>query len=192
MAITKPALPYAKDALAPHISEETMGYHYDKHHQAYVDKLNGLMAGTPFENSTLEEMILKADGGVFNNAAQVWNHTFYWHSLSPQGGGAPTGEIAALIDRDFGGFEQFKTAFTEAALTQFGSGWAFLVQDDAGTLRIVKTSNAGNPMTEGLHPLLTCDVWEHAYYIDTRNDRGAYLKNYWSLIHWDFANANLR
>ena len=189
-SFTLPPLPYAMDALAPHISRETLEYHYGKHHQTYVNNLNKLVPGTEFEHKTLEEIIKKATGGLFNNAAQVWNHTFYWHSLAPQGGGEPTGKLAAAINATFGSFAQFQELFTTTALTTFGSGWAWLVKDHAGKLSVVSTSNAGNPLTNDLIPLLTCDVWEHAYYIDTRNDRGAYLKNYWELVNWDFVASN--
>ena len=189
-SFTLPPLPYAMDALAPHISRETLEYHYGKHHQTYVNNLNKLVPGTEFEHKTLEEIIKKATGGLFNNAAQVWNHTLYWHSLAPQGGGEPTGKLAAAINATFGSFAQFQELFTTTALTTFGSGWAWLVKDHAGKLSVVSTSNAGNPLTNDLIPLLTCDVWEHAYYIDTRNDRGAYLKNYWELVNWDFVASN--
>ena len=189
-SFTLPPLPYAMDALAPHISRETLEYHYGKHHQAYVNNLNKLVPGTEFEHKTLEEIIKKATGGIFNNAAQAWNHTFYWHSLAPQGGGEPTGKLAAAINSTFGSFAQFQELFTTTAMTTFGSGWAWLVKDHAGKLSVVSTSNAGNPLTNDQIPLLTCDVWEHAYYIDTRNDRGAYLKNYWELVNWDFVANN--
>jgi len=192
MTIELPALPYAMDALAPAISKETLEYHYGKHHRAYVTNLNNLIPGTEFEHMTLEEIMLKAKGGIFNNAAQVWNHTFYWHSLSPQAGGEPTGELAEKIKKTFGSFEEFKTLFTKAATTQFGSGWAWLVKNNADELEIVQTSNAGNPLLEGKKPLLTCDVWEHAYYIDTRNDRAAYIANFWKLVNWKFAENNYK
>jgi len=190
MTFKLPALPYALNALEPHISQETLEYHYGKHHQAYVNKLNALIPGTEYEGMTLEDIIMKSDGGIFNNAAQVWNHTFYWHCMSPQGGGDPYNALASAIDEAFGSFEKFKEAFTHAALTQFGSGWAWLVKDKHNKLEIVQTSNAGNPMTEGKTPLLTCDVWEHAYYIDTRNDRPKYVSNFWNLINWDFIVKN--
>lgn len=192
MTFTLPALPYEKDALAPHISKETLEYHYGKHHQAYVTNLNKLIVGTQFEKSSLEDIIKNAAGGVFNNAAQVWNHTFYWHCLSPQGGGEPKGRTAELINQAFGSFSAFKEQFSQAAATTFGSGWAWLVQDDSGALKIISTSNAGTPMTEGLQALLTCDVWEHAYYIDYRNARPDYIKAFWSLVNWDFVAENLR
>ncbi len=186
-----PPLPYAMDALEPHISRETLEYHYGKHHQTYVTNLNNLIAGTEFENMSLEEIICKASGPIFNNAAQVWNHTFYWNSLSPNGGGPATGVVGDAINRDFGSFDSFKEAFTKAAVTLFGSGWAWLVKTPEGKLEIVQTSNAGNPLTEGKTPILTCDVWEHAYYIDYRNARPKYLEAFWNLVNWDFANQNL-
>lgn len=190
MTFELPSLPYEMDALAPHISKETLEYHYGKHHRAYVNNLNNLLPGTEFEGKSLEDIMLSAKGGVFNNAAQIWNHTFYWHSLAPNAGGEPTGDLATQINADFGSFDAFKEAFTKAAMTQFGSGWAWLVKNKAGKLEVVQTANAGNPMLDGHQPLLTCDVWEHAYYIDTRNDRGAYLKNFWELVNWDFAAKN--
>ncbi|HHJ39206.1 MAG: superoxide dismutase [Methylothermaceae bacteria B42] len=186
-----PPLPYAMDALEPHISRETLEYHYGKHHQTYVTNINNLIAGTEFENMSLEEIICKASGPIFNNAAQVWNHTFYWNSLSPNGGGSATGAVGDAINRDFGSFDSFKEAFTKAAVTLFGSGWAWLVKTPEGKLEIVQTSNAGNPLTEGKTPILTCDVWEHAYYIDYRNARPKYLEAFWNLVNWDFANQNL-
>jgi Fe-Mn family superoxide dismutase len=192
MTFTLPQLPYAMDALAPHISKETLEYHYGKHHQAYVTNLNKLVTGTEFESMNLEDVILKAKGGMFNNAAQAWNHTFYWHSLSPNGGGEPKGALADAINKNFGSFAAFKEQFTQAAATTFGSGWAWLVQDASGALKIISTSNAGTPMTEGLTALLTCDVWEHAYYIDYRNVRPDYINAFWSLVHWEFAAQNLK
>ncbi|GAB6067700.1 superoxide dismutase [Fe] [Methylothermus subterraneus] len=185
-----PPLPYAMDALEPYISKETLEYHYGKHHKAYVDNLNNLIPGTEFENLTLEEIILKASGPIFNNAAQVWNHTFYWNSMAPNGGGEPEGKLADAIRRDFGSFEAFKEAFSKAAVALFGSGWAWLVKS-GDKLEIVQTSNAGNPLTSGKKPLLTCDVWEHAYYIDYRNARPKYVENFWNLVNWDFAARNL-
>ncbi len=190
MTFELPPLPYAKDALAPHISEETLEYHYGKHHQTYVTNLNNLVPGTEFEGKSLEEIIKTSSGGIFNNAAQVWNHTFYWNSLSPNGGGEPTGDLANAIIRTFGSFEEFKEAFTKCAVTTFGSGWAWLVKNPNGSLELVSTSNAGCPLTEGQTPLLTCDVWEHAYYIDYRNARPKYLEAFWSLVNWDFASKN--
>ena len=190
MAYELPELPYSKDALAPHISEETLNFHYGKHHQAYVNKLNALVPGTEFEGLSLEDIIMKANGGIFNNAAQIWNHTFYWHSMSPNGGGEPTGELATALEKAFGSIDSFKEKFTEKALTQFGSGWAWLVKNKDGALEVVNTLNANNPLTDGKKPLLTCDVWEHAYYIDTRNDRAKYVSNFWQLVNWDFAAEN--
>ncbi|CCE24987.1 MULTISPECIES: superoxide dismutase [Fe] [Methylotuvimicrobium] len=190
MAYELPALPYAKDALAPHISEETLEFHYGKHHQTYVTNLNNLVPGTEFDGLPLEEIVVKSSGGIFNNAAQIWNHTFYWNSLSPNGGGEPTGDLANAINRTFGSFDEFKAAFTKCAVTTFGSGWAWLVKNKDGSLALVSTSNAGCPLTEGQTPLLTCDVWEHAYYIDYRNARPAYLEAFWALVNWDFASAN--
>ncbi|HAU1192551.1 TPA: superoxide dismutase [Fe] [Legionella pneumophila] len=192
MTFTLPQLPYALDALAPHISKETLEYHYGKHHNTYVTNLNKLIPGTEFESMTLEEIIMKAKGGIFNNAAQVWNHTFYWHSMSPNGGGEPKGKLAEAINKSFGSFAAFKEQFTQTAVTTFGSGWAWLVQDQTGALKIISTSNAGTPMTEGLQALLTCDVWEHAYYIDYRNRRPDYIEAFWSLVNWDFASSNLK
>ena len=190
MAFELPALPYAKDALAPHISEETLEFHYGKHHQTYVTNLNNLVPGTEFDGLSLEEIISKSSGGVFNNAAQIWNHTFYWNSLSPNGGGEPEGGLANAIKRAFGSFEEFKAEFTKCAVTTFGSGWAWLVKNSDGSLALVSTSNAGCPLTEGQTPLLTCDVWEHAYYIDYRNARPKYLEAFWALVNWDFAAEN--
>lgn len=192
MTFTLPQLPYALDALSPHISKETLEYHYGKHHNAYVTNLNKLIAGTEFESMSLEDIIMKAKGGVFNNAAQVWNHTFYWHSMTPDGGGEPKGTLAEAINKNFGSFAAFKEQFTQAAATTFGSGWAWLVQDATGALKIISTSNAGTPMTEGFNALLTCDVWEHAYYIDYRNVRPDYISAFWSLVNWDFVNSNLK
>jgi Fe-Mn family superoxide dismutase len=190
MAFSLPALPYDKSALAPHISAETLEIHHGKHHNAYVTNLNKLLEGNPLAEKSLEEVILASDGGIFNNAAQVWNHTFYWHSLKPNGGGAPTGDLAAAIDRDFGSFEKFKEAFTAAATTQFGSGWAWLVLEN-GKLSVTKTSNADLPLKHGQTALLTIDVWEHAYYVDYRNLRPKYIETFLtSLANWDFAAAN--
>jgi len=186
-----PELPYAKNALEPHISAETLEYHYGKHHATYVANLNKLIPGTEFENLALEDIIKKASGGIFNNAAQVWNHTFYWNSMSPQGGGEPSGALADAINKAFGSVADFKDKFSTSAATNFGSGWTWLVKKGDGSLDIVNTSNAGNPLTEGLTPLLTCDVWEHAYYIDYRNARPKYLEAFWNLVNWDFAAQNL-
>lgn len=190
MAFELPALPYAKTALAPHISEETLEFHYGKHHQTYVTNLNNLVPGTEFDGLALEDIISKSSGGIFNNAAQIWNHTFYWNSLSPNGGGQPSGNLASAIEASFGSFEAFKAEFTKCAVTTFGSGWAWLVKDKEGNLSLVSSSNAACPLTEGLTPLLTCDVWEHAYYIDYRNARPKYLEAFWSLVNWDFAATN--
>ena len=191
MAFELPELPYSQDALEPHISAETLSFHYGKHHNTYVVKLNGLVGGTEFENKTLEEVIKSSDGGVFNNAAQIWNHTFYWNSLSPNGGGEPTGKIADAITAAFGSFDAFKEKLNDKAVNNFGSSWTWLVKKADGTLDIVNTSNAATPITEdGLTPLLTVDLWEHAYYIDYRNVRPDYLKAFWSLVNWDFANEN--
>jgi len=190
MTFELPALPYANDALAPHISAETIEFHYGKHHQTYVTNLNNLVPGTEFEGLSLEDIVKKSSGGIFNNAAQVWNHTFYWNSLSPNGGGAPTGGLANAIERTFGSFEEFKEAFSKCAVTTFGSGWAWLVKNANGTLELVSTSNAGCPLTAGQTPILTCDVWEHAYYIDFRNARPKYLEAFWALVNWEFASAN--
>ena len=186
-----PPLPFKDDALEPVISKETLEYHHGKHHQAYVNNLNKLIEGTDFEAMTLEEIIKKSSGGVFNNAAQVFNHTFYWHCLAPEAGGEPTGKLAEAIDQAFGSFESFKEKFSATAATTFGSGWAWLVKNDDGKLEIVSTSNAGTPLTEGKKPLLTCDVWEHAYYIDYRNARPSYIEKFWELVNWDFVASNL-
>jgi len=187
-----PNLPYAKDALAPHISAETFDYHHGKHHQAYVTKLNALTEGKPEAGKSLEELIKTTSGGLFNQAAQVWNHTFFWNSMKPAGGGAPSGDLADAINRDFGSFDKFKEAFTAAAAGQFGSGWAWLVKD-GGKLAVTSTSNAGNPMTDGKTPILTLDVWEHAYYVDYRNARPKFIEAYLeNLVNWDFAAANFK
>lgn len=191
MAFTLPSLPYDMSALEPHISKETLEYHYGKHHQTYVTNLNNLVAGTEFENASLEDVVKKSSGGVFNNAAQVWNHTFYWNSLSPNGGGAPTGALADAINAKWGSFDAFKDAFTKSAAGNFGSGWTWLVKKADGSLDIVNTSNAGTTLTTTDVALLTCDVWEHAYYIDYRNARPKYLENFWNLANWEFAASNL-
>lgn len=180
-----PKLNYELNALEPHISQKTLEFHYGKHHQTYITNLNKLIVGTEFENSTLEEIIKSASGGVFNNAAQVWNHTFYWEGFSPKGGGVPKGKIADAINNAFGSFDAFKEKFATAAATLFGSGWAWLVKKADGSVEIVQESNAGNPMKSGLKPLLTCDVWEHAYYIDYQNRRVDYIASFWNLIDWD-------
>lgn len=192
MTFTLAQLPYPMNGLAPYISQETLEYHYGKHHNAYVTNLNKLIPGTEFESLSLEEIIMKAKGGIFNNAAQVWNHTFYWHCLSPNGGGEPTGKLAEAIIKNFGSFAAFKEKFTQTAATTFGSGWAWLVQDASGALDIISTGNAGTPMTEGLTALLTCDVWEHAYYIDYRNVRPDYINAFWSLVNWEFVTSNMK
>ncbi len=191
MAFELPALPYAMDALAPHISAETLEYHYGKHHKGYVDKLNGLVRGTEYEGKELDELVRTTSGGLFNNAAQHWNHSFYWNCLSPDGGGEPGGGLAQAIAESFGSFQAFKDQFTQTAAGTFGSGWAWLVKDASGRLEIVSTSNAGNPMTDGKTPLLTCDVWEHAYYIDYRNARPKYIEAFWNLVNWDFVAGRL-
>ena len=191
MSFELPALPYEKNALEPHISAETLEYHYGKHHNTYVVNLNNLVKGSEFEGKSLEEIIKTSNGGVFNNAAQVWNHTFYWHCLSPQGGGEPQGALAAAIDKSFGSFAAFKEQFTDAAVKNFGAGWTWLVKKPDGALAIVNTSNAATPLTGEDKPLLTVDVWEHAYYIDYRNARPKYLENFWALVNWTFAAENL-
>jgi len=191
MAFQLPELPYSKEALSPQISPETIDYHYGKHHQAYVDNLNRLTEGTESENKTLEEIMLGSEGGLFNNAAQVWNHSFYWQCLNPGGGGAPSSEVAEVLDAAFGSFDAFKEQFTTAAVTHFGSGWAWLVRGPDGTLSITSTGNADCPILGGATPLLTCDVWEHAYYIDYRNARPKYVEAFWNLVNWDFVAENL-
>ncbi len=191
MAFELPALPYAQDALEPHISAETLEFHYGKHHKTYVDKLNGLVEGTELASKSLEDIVKTSEGGIFNNAAQIWNHTFYWNCLSPNGGGAPDGELAEAISAAFGSFEAFKQAFTESAINNFGSSWTWLVKKADGSLAIVNTSNAATPVTESDQtPLLTCDVWEHAYYIDYRNARPKYMEAFWKLVNWEFVNQN--
>jgi Fe-Mn family superoxide dismutase len=191
MAYELPGLPFGESALEPHISAETLAYHHGKHHKAYVDNLNRLIAGTSWEASSLEEMIQKSEGGVFNNAAQVWNHTFYWSCLSPTGGGKPTAPLSDRIGEAFGSFANFREQFTQAAMTHFGSGWAWLVRQPSGQLVITSTGNADNPLASGDTPVLTCDVWEHAYYIDYRNARAEYLDHFWELVNWDFVSSNL-
>src|SRR3990167_11434423 len=192
MTFELPPLPYALDALAPAISKETLEYHYGKHHQAYVTNLNKLVENTDYQNRSLEEIIKTSTGGIFNNAAQVWNHTFYWHCLSPQGGGKPTGALAAAIDEAFGSFDAFKEKFSQMAIATFGSGWGWLVKNAQGKLEIMATSNAGTPMMEDKTALLTCDVWEHAYYIDYRNLRAKYVEMFWSLVNWEFVDQNFK
>src|SRR5699024_1347035 len=191
MAITLPAIPYTLDALAAHISNETLEFHHGKHHAAYVNNLNNLIEGTEHASSSLEDIIRNSSGGVFNNAAQVWNHTFYWNSMSPNGGGTPSGKVAEAINSKWGSFDAFKEAFNKAAAGNFGSGWTWLVKKADGSVDIVNTDDADTPLTTGDTPLLTCDVWEHAYYIDYRNARPKYLENFWNLVNWDFANENL-
>ena len=191
MAIELPALPYAIDALAPHISQETLEFHHGKHHKTYVDKLNAAIPGTEFENKSLEDIITSASGPVFNNAAQIWNHTFYWNCLSPNGGGEPSGAIADAINAKFGSFADFQAQFNDKAVNNFGSSWTWLVKNADGSLEIVNTSNAGTPMTAGQTALLTVDLWEHAYYIDFRNARPKYLEAFWNLVNWDFVADNL-
>ncbi|HGN1673189.1 TPA: superoxide dismutase [Fe] [Proteus mirabilis] len=191
MSFELPKLPYALDALEPHISKETLEYHYGKHHQTYVTNLNNLVKGTNLENKSLEELIKTTEGGIFNNAAQVWNHTFYWNCLAPNAGGAPTGKIAEAINKAFGSFEEFKKQFNDAAAKNFGSGWTWLVKKADGSLAIVNTSNAATPVSGEDKPLLTVDVWEHAYYIDYRNARVKYLEEFWALVNWSFVEANL-
>jgi superoxide dismutase, Fe-Mn family len=184
-------LPYAKDALAPHLTPETLSFHYEKHHQAYLNNLKNLLAGKPEAEKSLEEIVKTAQGGVFNNAAQVWNHDFYWKSMKPQGGGEPSGKLGDALKRDFGSFADFKTQFQDAAVKQFGSGWAWLVEE-GGKLKITTSSNAETPLTRGAKCLVTCDVWEHAYYIDYRNLRAKYVETWLqSLVNWDFAAKNL-
>ncbi len=186
-----PPLPYEKNALEPHISAETLEYHYGKHHQTYVTNLNNLIEGTEFADQSLEDIITGSSGGVFNNAAQVWNHTFYWNCLSPSGGGEPSGALADAINAKFGSFADFKEAFTKSAVTNFGSGWTWLVKSADGGVEIVNTSNAGTPLTDGKTPLMTCDVWEHAYYIDYRNARPKYMEAFWNLVDWNAVAGRL-
>lgn len=184
MAFSLPELPYAANALEPVISENTINFHYGKHHQAYVTNVNNLVAGTEFEKASLEEIILKAEGGIFNNGAQVWNHTFYFMQFSPDGCREPKDELKAAIDAKFGSFDAFKEAFSKAAATLFGSGWAWLIVNESGELEIVQTSNAGNPLRDGKKTLLTCDVWEHAYYLDKQNARPKYIEDFWKIVDW--------
>jgi Fe-Mn family superoxide dismutase len=184
MAFDLPSLPYGMDALEPFISKQTLEFHYGKHHQTYVNNLNKLVLGTEFENASLEDTIKKAEGGIFNNAAQVWNHTFYWNCLCPNGGGTPSGKLADSINEAFGSFDTFKEIFSTASTTLFGSGWVWLVKNQEGKLEIIQTSNAGNPLRDGFTPLLTCDVWEHAYYLDKQNRRPAYVDDFWKIVDW--------
>lgn len=195
MQHTLPDLPYAKDALEPYISAETIAFHYGKHHQTYVTNLNKLIVGTEFENASLEEIVKKSSGAIFNNAAQIWNHTFYWNGLTPNTSNAArampsSGKLVEAIQAKWGSLDAFKTAFTQCAVTTFGAGWAWLVKKEDGTLDIVSTSNAATPLTGKAIPLLTCDVWEHAYYIDYRNARADYVEKFWNIIHWDFVEKN--
>ena len=192
MAIELPALPYAQDALEPHISKETLEYHYGKHHKTYVDNLNKMIEATEFADKSLEDIVRSSQGGTFNNAAQVWNHTFYWNCLSPNGGGEPTGKVADAINAAFGDFDKFKEELTKTAVGTFGSGWGWLVQKADGSVALVSTSNAATPLTGDDTPLLTCDVWEHAYYIDYRNARPKYLEAFWNLVNWDFVASQMR
>ncbi|MCK5862510.1 MAG: superoxide dismutase [Candidatus Hydrogenedentes bacterium] len=191
MSFKQPELPYALNALAPYLSEEQMSYHYGKHHAAYFTNLNGLLEGKPEAELPLKEVVVKAEGGVFNNAAQAWNHSFFWQCLSPSGGGLPTGDLLARIERDFGSFDQFKEQFSTAAAKLFGSGWAWLALDSAGKLVIMQLSNADTPLKHGAEPLLTLDVWEHAYYVDYRNARPKFVEGFWGAVNWDFVSANL-
>ncbi len=191
MEHTLPALPYAMDALQPLISKETLEFHYGKHHQAYVTNLNNLIKGTEFENASLEDIVKKSSAGIFNNAAQVWNHTFYWNCLKPSGGGNPTGALLAGIEAKWGSVDNFKAEFTKSCVGNFGSGWTWLVKKPDGSLDIVNTSNAATPLTGADKPLMTCDVWEHAYYIDYRNLRAKYVEIFWQLVNWDFVAKNL-
>lgn len=190
MSFSLPELPYAKEALEPHMSRETLEYHYGKHHKAYVDKANAAAVGTEFENMSLEDAVKKASGGLFNNVAQIWNHSFFWNCLTPKQH-PPSKKLADALIKNFGGIEDFKKKFTESAAGNFGSGWTWLVKDGSGKLEVVNTANAGTPLTDGKTPLLTCDVWEHAYYIDYRNARPTYLEHYWSLVNWEFVEKNL-
>ncbi len=187
-----PPLPYEKDALAPHMSKETLEFHYGKHHQTYVTKLNELIPGTEFENLSLEEIIKKSSGPIFNNAAQIWNHSFFWQSLAPNGGGAPGGALGEAINKKWGSYDKFKEVFTQAALTLFGSGWTWLVKRSDGTLDLMQTSNAATPLTGDTTPLLTLDVWEHAYYIDYRNARPKFVEGFWQIVNWNFAEQNFK
>jgi superoxide dismutase, Fe-Mn family len=185
MSFELPKLPYDLNALEPHISQKTLEYHYGKHHQTYVTNLNNLVPGTKFEGADLETIVKEADGGIFNNGAQVWNHTFYFLQFSPKGPRAPQGKLADAINAHWGSFDAFKEEFTKASVTLFGSGWSWLVKDAAGKLSILQEGNAGNPLRKGLTPILTCDVWEHAYYLDTQNKRPDYLKNFWEILDWN-------
>lgn len=187
-----PDLPYAYDALAPHISSETLSLHHDKHHGTYVDKLNALIETTDFADKALTEIVRSASGGIFNNGAQAWNHAFFWHCLSPNGGGNPTGELASAVERDFGSVDALRDEISNALITLFGSGWVWLARDSEGKLSVEARSNAGNPLTDDKTPILTCDMWEHAYYVDYRNEKKRYVDAFWELVNWDFAAENLR
>jgi len=191
MAFELPPLPFEKNALEPHISEQTVNFHYGKHHKTYVEKTNKLIEGTNFEDASLEKIIKEADGGIYNNGAQAWNHTFYWNSLSPGGGGKPTGDLLSMIERDFGSFEEFKSEFTNSAATLFGSGWTWLALTPDGKLQILQESNAGNPLRKGMTPILTCDVWEHAYYLDRQNRKPEYIDAFWKLVNWEMVANRL-
>ena len=191
MAIELPPLPYARDALQPHISAETIDFHYGKHHQAYVTNLNNLIKGTPHENQDLAEIVKSSSGPIFNNSAQVWNHTFYWNCMAPDAGGAPSGKLGAAIEKAFGSFDKFKEEFTKTSVGTFGSGWGWLVQKPDGSLGLASTSNAATPLTGADTPLLTCDVWEHAYYIDYRNLRPKYVESFWNLVNWKFVESQM-
>ena len=191
MKFELPELPFAKDALKPHISEETLEYHHGKHHAAYINKTNGMIEGTEYQDMELEEIIKKSEGGLFNNAAQAWNHTFFWHCLSPNSGGTPTGKVLEALEKNFGSFDAFKDKFSDAAATLFGSGWAWLVKNNDGSLDIVQHSNAGTPVKSGGMPLLTLDVWEHAYYIDYRNARPKFIEHFWDIVNWEHVAKNL-
>jgi len=192
MSFNLPKLPYELDALSPHISKETLEFHYGKHHNAYVTKLNGLVEGKPEAKKSLEELVLSTSGGVFNNAAQVWNHAFYWNCFSPNGGGEPKGALSEAIKKGFGNLSDFKQKFSDAAITLFGSGWTWLVKNSDGSLAIVQTKDADNPLTKKQTPLLTCDVWEHAYYIDYRNARPQYVEAFWNIVNWEFVESQLQ
>ena len=191
MSFELPKLPYMLNELEPVISQKTLEFHYGKHHQTYVTNLNNLVPGTKFENATLETIIKEAEGGIFNNGAQVWNHTFFFNSLGPRAGGEPTGAISVAINKSFGSFAEFKEKFSKAAVTLFGSGWAWLVKKDDGSLDIVQESNAGNPLRKGVTPLLTCDVWEHAYYLDYQNKRADFVEGFWKLVNWNTVASRL-
>ncbi len=191
MSINFPELPYTFDALAPHISKETLNYHYGKHHKGYVDKVNKAISDTKFQNAKLEDIILEGDGMLLANAAQAWNHTFYWNSMSPKGGGEPGAELAKELAKHFGSWGEMQQTFNEKAAELFGSGWTWLILNSDGKITIEDRIEEGNPMTDGKKPLLTCDVWEHAYYLDYKNERGKYLDGFWQLVNWEFLERNL-